>query len=44
MKNTYILLILFAVWVISTTLMSCVSSGSNSNDLDQKEFKTKLFF
>lgn len=44
MKNTYSLLILFSVLVISTTLISCVSTGSNNNDLDQKESKNKTLF
>ena len=37
MKNTYTLLILFSVCVISTLLISCVSVGGNNNDLGQEE-------
>ncbi|MDC3051369.1 hypothetical protein OA331_03475 [Bacteroidota bacterium] len=44
MKNTYTLFILFSVLVISTTLISCVSIGSNNNDLDQKESQNKTLF
>ena len=44
MKNTYSLLILFSVLVISTTLISCVSTGSNNNDLDQEESQNKTLF
>ena len=44
MKNTCTLFILFSVLVISTTLISCVSTGSNNNDLDQKKSQNKTLF
>ena len=44
MKNTYTLLILFSVCLISTLLISCVSTGSNNNDLDQEESQNKTLF
>lgn len=44
MKKTYTLLILFSVCVISTLLTSCVSIGSNNNDLDQEESQNKTLF
>ena len=44
MKKTYTLLILFSVCVISTLLISCVSIGSNNNDLDQEESQSKTLF
>jgi hypothetical protein len=44
MKNTYALFILFSVCIINTTLISCVSIGSNNNDLDQEESKNKTLF
>ena len=44
MKNTYALFILFSVCIINTTLISCVSIGSNNNDLDQDESKNKTLF
>ena len=44
MKNTYALFILFSVCMINTTLISCVSIGSNNNDLDQEESQNKTLF
>ena len=44
MKNTYALFILFLVCMINTTLISCVSIGSNNNDLDQEESQNKTLF
>ena len=44
MKNTYTLLILFSVCLITTTLISCVSIGSYDNDLDQEESQNKTLF
>jgi len=44
MKNTYALFILFSVCMINTTLISCVSTGSNNNDLDQEESQNKTLF
>ena len=44
MKNTYTILILFLVCLITTTLISCVSIGSNNNDLDQEESQNKTLF
>ncbi len=44
MKNTYTLLVLFSVCVISTLLISCVSIGSNNNDLDQEEYQNLTIF
>ena len=44
MKNTYTLLILFSVCMINTTLISCVGTGSNNNDLDQEESQNKTLF
>ena len=44
MKNTYTLFILFSVCIINTTLISCVSTGSNNNDLDNKKSQTKTLF
>ena len=44
MKNTFTLLILFLVCMINTTLISCVSIGSNNNDLDQGESQNKTLF
>ena len=44
MKNTYTLLILFSVSIINTLLISCVSIGSNNNDLDQEESQNKTLF
>ncbi|MBR47501.1 MAG: hypothetical protein CMC59_02760, partial [Flavobacteriaceae bacterium] len=44
MKNTYTLLILFSVCLTSTLLISCVSIGSNNNDLDQEESQSKTLF
>jgi len=44
MKNTYTLLVLFSMCVISTLLISCVSVGSNNNDLDQDESQIKTLF
>ena len=44
MKNTYALFILFSVWMINTTWISCVSIGSNNNDLDQEESQNKTLF
>jgi len=44
MKNTYTLLILFSVCLITATLISCVSIGSNNNDLDQEESQNKTLF
>ena len=44
MKNNYALFILFSVCIINTTLISCVSIGSNNNDLDQEESKNKTLF
>ena len=44
MKNTYTLLILSLVSIISITLISCASIGSNKNDLDQEESKNKTLF
>ena len=44
MKNTYTLFILFSVYMTKTTLISCVSSGSNNNDLDQEESQNKTLF
>lgn len=44
MKNTYSLLILFSVCLTTTSLISCVSIGSNNNDLDQEESQNKTLF
>ena len=44
MKNTFTLLILFSVCMTTTSLMSCVSIGSNNNDLDQEESQSKTLF
>jgi len=44
MKNTYTFLILFSVCMIETTLISCVGTGSNINDLDQEESQNKALF
>ena len=44
MKNTFTLLILFSVCMTTTSLMSCVSIGSNNNDLDQEESQNKTLF
>ena len=44
MKNTFTLLILFSVCMTTTSLMSCVSIGSNNNDLDQEESQNKTIF
>ena len=44
MKNTYSLLILFSVCLTTTSLISCVSIGSNNNDLDQEESQSKTLF
>lgn len=44
MKNSYTLLILFSVFVTTTTLISCTSIGSNNNDLDQEESQNKTLF
>ena len=44
MKNTYALFILFSVCMINTTLISCVSTGSNNYDLDQEESQNKTLF
>ena len=44
MKNTYALFILFLVCMINTTLISCVGTGSNNNDLNQEEAKNKTLF
>ena len=44
MKNTYALFILFSVCIINTFLISCVSTGSNNNDLDQEESQKKTLF
>ena len=44
MKNTFTFLILFSMCVITTTLISCVSVGSNNNDLDQEEPQNKTLF
>jgi len=44
MKNTFTLLILFLVCMINATLISCVSIGSNNNDLDQEESQNKTLF
>ena len=44
MKNSYTLLFLFSVCMINTTLISCVGTGSNNNDLDQEESQNKTLF
>ena len=44
MKKTNTLFILFSLCVISTFLISCVSIGSNNNDLDQEVSKSKTLF
>ena len=44
MKNTYTLLILFSVCAISTLLISCVSTWSNKQDLDEEESQNKTLF
>ena len=44
MKNTYTLVILFSMCLISILLISCVSIGSNNNDLDQEESQSKTLF
>ena len=44
MKNTFTLIILFSVFVTTTSLISCVSIGSNNNDLDQEESQNKTLF
>ena len=44
MKNTFTLLVLFSVCVTTTSLISCVSIGSNNNDLDQEESQNKTLF
>ena len=44
MKNTFTLLILFLVCMINTTLISCVGTGSNNNDLNQEESQNKTLF
>ena len=44
MKNSYTLLFLFSVCMINTTLISCVGTGSNNNDLNQEESQNKTLF
>ena len=44
MKITYNLFILFSMYLINTTLISCVGIGSNNNDLDQEESQNKTLF
>ena len=44
MKNTYALFILFSVCMINTTLISCVGTGSNNNDLNQEDSQNKTLF
>ena len=44
MKNTHALFILFSVCIINAALISCVSIGSNKNDLDQEESQNKTLF
>ena len=44
MKNIYTLFILFSVCIINAALISCVSIGSNKNDLDQEESQNKTLF
>ena len=44
MKNTYALFMLFLVCMINTTLISCVGTGSNNNDLNQEESQNKTLF
>ena len=44
MKKTNTLFILFSLCLISTFLISCVSIGSNNNDLDQEVSKSKTLF
>ena len=44
MKKTNTLFILFSLCVISTFLISCVSIGSNNNDLDQEVSQNKTLF
>jgi len=44
MKNSYTLLFLFSVCMINTTLISCVGTGSNNNDLNQEDSQNKTLF
>ena len=44
MKKIYTLFILISVCMINTTLISCVSTGSNNNDLDNKKSQNKTLF
>ena len=44
MKNSYTLLFLFSVCMINTTLISCVGTGSDNNDLNQEESQNKTLF
>ena len=44
MKKTYSILILISVSLINSIFISCVSTGSNNNDLDNKKSQNKTLF
>ena len=44
MKKTYFILILISVSLINSIFISCVSTGSNNNDLDNKKSQNKTLF
>ena len=44
MKKIYILFILISVSLINSIFISCVSTGSNNNDLDNKKSQIKTLF